>query len=134
MAIVDLIQSNPRIGIIVLSFIVTFFITVVNYFMVDKEKMKEIRDRQKELRKEMKTVRDNPEKMMELNKKMLEDLPEQMKHSMKPMIVTIIPLLIFFGWLRGTFAETAIAGSWLWWYIGSSIVFSIGMRKVSGLQ
>ena len=134
MAIVELIQAHPTLSIIGLSFLVTLAISIVNFFMVDREKMKEIKDRQKALRKEMKQFKDNPEKMMELNQKMLEDLPEQMKHSFKPMIITLIPLLILFAWLRSTFAETTIASTWLWWYIGSSIVFSIVIRKLFGLQ
>ena len=132
--ITELIQNNPRVAIIILSFIVTLFITTITYFMTDREKMKEIKDRQKELRKEMKTHKDNPEKMLEINKKMMEDMPEQLKHSMRPMMVTIIPIIIFFGWLRATFALTAIAGTWFWWYLGSSIFFSIFVRKIFGLQ
>ena len=134
MAIIDLIQGNPRIAIIILSFIVTVFITTISYFMTDRVRMKEIKDRQKELRKEMKNYKDNPEKMMEINQKMLEDMPEQLKHSMKPMMITFIPIIIFFGWMRATFALTAISSTWLWWYIGSSIIFSIVIRKVVGLQ
>lgn len=134
MAITELIQNNPRIAIVVLAFLVTLFITIVNYFMVDKKRMKEIKDKQKRLREEMKQYKDNPTKMMEINKQMMEDMPEQLKHSFKPMLVTIIPLLILFNWLRATFAITAIAGSWFWWYIISSIAFSMILRKVFGLQ
>ncbi len=134
MTLIDLIQSYPRLAIITFAFLVTLVITIVNYFMVDKEKMKEIRDRQKELKKEMKEVKNDPQKMMELNQKMLEDFPEQMKLSLKPMIITIIPMLILFAWLRSTFAETAIASTWIWWYIGFSLLFSITIRKIFGLQ
>ncbi len=134
MAIVELIQNNPKIGIIILSFIVTLFITMVNYFMIDKDKMKEIKDRQKQLRVDMKKFKDDPAKVMEINKKMLEDIPEQFKHSLKPMLVTLVPLLILFSWLRTTFVETSISSTWIWWYIGSSIIFSIIVRKIFGLQ
>jgi len=134
MPITDFIQSNPKISIILLSFLVTLFITIINYFMIDREKMKEIKERQKSLREEMKKYKGNPEKMMELNQKMLADMPEQMKMSFKPMLITLIPLLILFAWLRTTFAETSIASSWIWWYIGSSIAFSIVIRKLFGLQ
>jgi uncharacterized membrane protein (DUF106 family) len=132
--ITELVQNNPRIGIIVLAFIVTLFITIVTYFMTDRIRMKEIREKQKKLRAEIKKHRHDPQKMMELNNKMMEDLPEQMKHSFKPMIVTIIPLLILFGWLRSTYSVTSLASTWLWWYIGASLVFSIGLRKIFGLQ
>jgi uncharacterized membrane protein (DUF106 family) len=132
--VIELIQNSPRASIIVLSFLVTLFITVVTYFMTDRERMREIREKQKSLRAEAKKHRHDPQKMMELNNKMMEDLPEQMKHSFKPMLVTIIPLLILFGWLKSTYAATTLASTWLWWYIGASIIFSMGLRKVFGLQ
>jgi uncharacterized membrane protein (DUF106 family) len=134
MAIGELIALYPRLSIIILAFLVSLFITIVNYYMIDKTKMKAIRDRQKDLRKEMKTCKDNPERMLEINQQMLADLPEQMKMSFKPMLITMIPLLILFAWLRSTFTGTAISGSWLWWYIGSSLIFSITIRKLFGLQ
>ena len=137
MVITEFIQSNAwnaRISIVVLSFLVTLFITVVTYYMTDRVRMKELKEKQKRLRKEIKQHRDNPQKMMELNKQMMEDMPEQLKHSFKPMLITMIPILIVFTWLRATFALTAIAGSWFWWYIGTSIFFSISLRKLLGLQ
>ncbi len=134
MPIIELIQTNPKISIIVVSFIATFFVTVIRYFMTDREKMQEIRERQKELREEMKKFKNNPEKMLEINQKMLEDFPEQMKQSFKPMIITLIPLLILFKWLLDIYSITSLSGSWIWWYIISSIIFSIFLSKVFGLQ
>ncbi len=134
MPLTELIQESPRIAIIILSLLVTIFITVVTYFMTDRVRMKEIRQRQKALRLEVKKYKKDPEKMLELNKQMMEDMPEQFKHSLKPMIVTIIPLLLLLGWLRSVFSTTTIASTWIWWYIISSIIFSIFLRKVFGLQ
>jgi uncharacterized membrane protein (DUF106 family) len=128
------VMGNPKGSIIAISFLVTLFITVVRYYMTDKEKMKALKDKQKALRVEMKEHKNDPEKMMEINKKMLEDMPEQMKMSFKPMLVTMIPILLVFAWMRSTYLLTSLAGSWLWWYIGSSIVFSIILSKGFGLQ
>ncbi|MFA7707804.1 MAG: EMC3/TMCO1 family protein [Candidatus Pacearchaeota archaeon] len=130
----EIIIQHPKLSILVVSFLVTLFITIVTYYMTDRTRMKELKDKQKALREEVKKYRDNPQKMMELNKKMMEDMPEQLKHSFKPMIITMIPILIVFAWLRSTFALTSLAGSWLWWYILSSMVFSIFLRKIFGLQ
>jgi len=133
MAITDLIQSNPKLSIILISLIVSILITVIRYFTVDKNKMKEIKEKQKKLREEMKQYKNNPEKMMEINKKMLEDFPEQMKQSFKPMIITIIPIILLFGWMKSIYAGTSIASTWIWWYIGASIIFSILLNKIFGL-
>jgi uncharacterized membrane protein (DUF106 family) len=137
MDIAGFIQTNAwnaRISILVLSFLVTLFITIVTYYMTDRVRMKEIKDKQKRLREEIKKYKDNPQKMLEINKQMMEDMPEQLKHSFKPMIITIIPIIIIFAWLKSTFALTAIAKTWFWWYIGSSIFFSVVLRKMFKLQ
>ena len=134
MPVLELIEQNPRVAVIVIAFAVTIFITVIRYYMTDRDKMKEIRERQKALRAEMKEFKHSPEKMLELNQKMLEDFPEQMRQSFKPMVITLIPILLIFGWMRSVFALTAIANSWLWWYIGASIIFSIILSKAFGLQ
>jgi len=134
MPLTELIQSNPEISIVALAFLVSIAITLINYFMVDREKMKQIRQKQKQLREEMKKFKNNPEKVMEINKQMLEDMPEQLKMSFKPMLITLVPLLILFAWLKSTFAATSIASTWIWWYIGASIVSSIVTRKLFGLQ
>ena len=132
--IIEYIESSPKMSIIVIALIVAIFTTTVRYYMTDREKMKVIRARQKELRKDLKKFRDNPEKMMEINKQMMEDMPEQMKQSFKPMIITLIPLLILFKWLWSAYELTSLSGTWLWWYIGSSIIFSIFLSKAYGLQ
>ena len=130
----NLIISNPKVSIVIISFLISLFVTLIRYFMTDKEKMREIKEKQKKLRAEMKIHRNNPEKMMENNQKMLEDMPEQMKQSFKPMIITLIPILLVFAWMRSTYSVTEIANSWLWWYIISSLIFSIVLGKIFKLQ
>ncbi len=134
MALTEWAQVNPKLSIILISLVVTLFITVVRYFMTDREKMKEIRERQKSLRLEMKKYKNDPEQMMQLQKKMMEDMPEQMKQSFKPMLITIIPILILFGWMKSIYVDTVLASSWIWWYIVASIIFSIILGKVFKLQ
>lgn len=130
MVIQEFIQTNPKLSIALLSFIATLFITILTYFITDKEKMKNIKQKQKKLRDEMKQHKDNPQKLAEINQQMLEDFPHQMKESMKIMIITMVPILIFFSWLRKVFILTAIANTWIWWYMGFSIVSSIFIRKI----
>ena len=134
MDITSLIVSYPQISILVLSFIITLFITIITHFMTDRAMMKMIKEKQKSLKEEMKKHKDNPQKMMELNKQMMEDFPKQMKQSLKVSLVTLVPLLILWGWLRGILATTSIASSWFWWYIISSFIFSFILRKMFKLD
>ena len=124
----ELIVANPKVSIVIISGLVSLFISLVNYFVMDKEKVKSGRERQKELQKEMKEHKGNPSKMMELQKEMMSHVGENFKHSLKPMMITMLPILIVFYWIRNVFAE--VLSGWIWWYLVSAIVFSMVFRKV----
>ena len=128
--IYELIQQYPKPAIIIMAFIVSFFISLVNYFVLDKEKMREIKAKQKSLQEQMKEHKSNPSKMMELQKEMLSHSMESMKHSFKPMIITTIPILIVFAFIRNTYAATSIHSSWIWYYLIASIASSLVFRKM----
>ena len=128
--VIELIQAYPRWSIIVISGFVSLFISLINYFVLDKEKVREGKARQKELNKQMKESKHDPVKTMEIQKELMSHAMQNMKNSFRPMLITIIPILVIFWWIKGIFAETTIASVWLWWYIGASIVFSIIFRKV----
>jgi len=123
---ITLIQAYPTTSIILFGLAISFLISLVNYFMLDKERMRELKKKQKDIQAEMKNHKENPEKVMALQK-------EMMSHSFKPMLITIIPILIFFSFIKGVYTTTIIAKTWIWWYIGSSIVGSIIFRKVFDL-
>lgn len=132
MAIQELINSYPHISIILLALIITFFISLVNYFVLDKERMREIKSRQKRLQEEIKKHQKegNMDKAMALQKELLADMPEMFKHSLKPMLITLIPVLIFFSFVRGAYAQTSIASSWFWYYLITALVGSMIFRKL----
>ena len=130
MVIIEFVQANPKLSIIGFGLLVTFFITLVNYFVLDKDKMRDIKASQKAIQEEIKLHRDNPEKVLALNKQMLSHSGDLMRHSFKPMIITSIPILLFMVWLKGIYVDTSIAGSWMWWYIGASVAGSILFRKL----
>jgi uncharacterized membrane protein (DUF106 family) len=123
-------QSNPRTFVILVSVLVSLFVSAVNYFVLNKERMREIRARQKSLQEEMKQHKDNPQKMMELQKEMFSHMGESLKHSMKPMLITFIPIILFFPIVRAALVTTTIASTWFWWYLVTSLVSSMVFRKL----
>jgi len=123
-------MAYPKTSIIVAAALISFFISLVNFFVLDKEKLHEIKRKQKAIQAEMKNHKGNPQKLMELQKEMFSHVGETFKHSMKPMLITFIPLIILFPWLRSMLLETTIAGTWFWWYLGASIISSIFFRKL----
>ena len=51
-------QSYPRLAVIIAALLISFFISLVNFFVLDKEKMHEIKGKQKALQEEMKNHKD----------------------------------------------------------------------------
>ena len=129
--LIAIIQANPRTSIIVIALLISFLISLVNFFILDKERIKTLRSRQKEIQAQMKEHQKagNHEKAQELMSEMTGHMMESLKHSFKPMLFTMIPILVLFAIIRNTFNATAIASTWFWWYMGSAIVGSMVFRK-----
>ncbi len=129
MAIVELMQTNPRISIVILSTIITFVSTLVTKLFTNQENLKALKERQKQIQKEVKEKRDDPKVFAELQTEMLQITGTMMKSSFKPMLVTMIPFLLLFYWVRSIY--TPIMGfGWFWWYLGGSLIAGIIWRKV----
>jgi len=128
-----LIAWSPLGTIIIVAFILTLLITIVYKLMTDQDLMKSLKAEIKDFQKEMKNHKDNPSKMMELQKEAMGKNMKYMKHSMKPTLITFIPIILVFGWLRTTYTPIGplVFGlNWIWIYIACSIVFSIVLRKI----
>ena len=128
---------TPLWSVIILSFVITLFVTLAYKFFTDQKLLKSIKEEMKQLQGEVKKARDNPERMMQLNQEMMRKNAILLKSSFKPMVITLIPILIIFGWLRKTFGNNGdllhifgLSFGWLGTYIISSIIFSMVLRKV----
>ena len=128
MALNEVMIANPRVSILVVSVIVTFIATLAHKWLTNQEHMKSLKARQKEIQKELKGCKDG-NVIKELNAELMKLTGVMMKSSFKPMFVTIIPFLILFAYLRSVF-NPVMGNSWIWYYIGFSIVASIVIRKV----
>jgi len=131
-----LINYNPLYGLLLISFLITLIITLVYKFMTNQKELKEIQDKTKEIREQMKLHKDNQPKMSELQKQSLEISMGSFKHQFKPMIITLLPILIIFGWLRETYVGynslnfLGFIDTWIWTYIVSAFIFSLILRKL----
>lgn len=134
---------SPLWSIILLSLILTIFITTIYKFVSNQTAMKQIKTDSDALRKEMKAVKHDTEKYMAVQKKLMEKTFEQMRHSMKPTIFYIFPIILVFSWMSKTFKGYGDLVNWgfyiplfgtgLGWfgvYILASISFSIIVRKL----
>lgn len=130
-----LLTWNVTLGIIIVTGVISLILTLVQKYTVDQEEMRRLKKEQKDIQEEMKKFRDHPEKMMELNKKQMALLPETMDLSMRPMIYTSLPIILFFRWFNDFFITAGnpkILGfmSWFWAYLIFSIIFSLIYRKL----
>ena len=130
MAIKEWIVSNPKTSVVLIPFFITLALTLVTKFFTDQKRMKELKEIQKKHQERKKEHKGNIEKQKEIQKEIMDVLMEMMKHSFKPLLITLLPIIVIFTWARRIFIGTAIASTWLWWYIGVSIASSIILRKV----
>src|SRR3989344_6886558 len=124
-----LIRWNLVLGMSLIVLIITLIMTLFQKYATDQKTIKELKKEQKLLQEEMKKYRSNPEKMLELNKKQMEFFGKMMPLTMRPIVYTIIPIMLFFRWFSDFF--TAIGNpkilgvNWFIFYLISSLVFSL---------
>ncbi|MEK6874842.1 MAG: EMC3/TMCO1 family protein [Nanoarchaeota archaeon] len=102
------LHISPLISIIILSFLISLFITIVYKYVTDQNLMKQLKDEMNTLQTEMKTLRDNPQKALSVQKQVMETNMKYMMQSLKPTILTLLPLIIIFGWLSAHYAYEPI--------------------------
>lgn len=127
-----LVVWSPLGSMILITLILALIITIVYKYTTNQKLMKELKDEMKAFQAKIKENRENPQKMMSLQKEMMEKNMSYMKHSMRPTLITFIPLIIFYGWLKSAYGDqTLFFGlGWIWTYIIFSVVFSSILRKV----
>ncbi len=124
----EIMIQNPKVSIVLVSVLVTFFMTLVTKFFTDQKRMKELKEIQKQCQIKIKDAKGDLKTQTQIQSEMMSCSLEMMKYSMKPMLITFIPLLILIGFLRGVYS--GVFSSWIWWYIVSGMVSSIALRKI----
>jgi uncharacterized membrane protein (DUF106 family) len=126
--LISWIAANPLFSLLIFSALITLISTLVTKWLTNQEHLKSLKERQKQIQKDMKNHKPGEKMFEELQNEMLQISMTMMKSSFKPMLVTIIPFLILFHWLKKTYDP--LLDSWIWWYIGSSIGYSLIYRKI----
>ena len=134
-----LLNWDLTFGMLIIVFVIGLVTTIIQKYATDQKTLKELKAEQKILQEEMKKYKEHPEKLMELQKKQFEFLPKTMKLSMRAMIFTGVPFILFFRWFMDFFTAMEVATgapvrflgflSWFWFYLIFTIVFSSIFRK-----
>jgi uncharacterized membrane protein (DUF106 family) len=138
-----LLGLPPLWFILLLSVILSIVVTLVYKFATDQNEMKELKKQVKEYQQKMKDTKDNPTKMLEIQKEMSAVNMKYFKHSMKPMLITIVPFIIIFHLLGKVFTGVTVIPlpfhfplssletglGWIGTYIIFSMLFTTAFRK-----
>jgi uncharacterized membrane protein (DUF106 family) len=103
-----ILKLDPLIAIIILSIALSLLITLIYKWMTNQKELKEMKDNMKGMQKKMKELKNDPPKMMAKQKEMMQINMKVMMSSMKPTLVTFIPIIVIFGWLAMNFAYNPI--------------------------
>jgi uncharacterized membrane protein (DUF106 family) len=98
----------PFWAIAILSFAIALIIVIITKLTTDQDLMKHLKEESKVLQKQMKELKDHPDKMLVVQKQHMEMSMKMMRQSFRPMIFTLIPLLLIFGWMQARLAYEPI--------------------------
>jgi len=129
-----LLNWELTIGMILIVFILSLIITIVQKYTTDQKALKELKEEQKKLQEEMKAAKNDPQKMTEINKKNMELFPRQFKLGMGSIAYTAIPFVLFFRWFSDYFVSIGSPKffgflGWFWFYFIFSLIFSMILKK-----
>ena len=115
---------EPLKAIGLLSIVLSLFVTLIYKFMTDQILMKELKKDLKKHQKHMKEHRKDATKMSELSKKSMETNMKYMMQSFRATFITLIPILLIFGYLNGALTYEPI---------NPAQEFGIGLEFVEGI-
>lgn len=140
---------NDMLGVFIIAAAISIFITVITGKVVDQKKMKATKARMKEYQEKVKKAKTdgNTKEMNRLNKEMMSLQGDMFSNSFKPMLFTIVPILLIFSWLRYYVPSDInvvklpfylpIWGNelgWFGWYFIVSIAVSPLVKKILNLE
>lgn len=104
-----LLGLPPLVGIIIISFIIAVIIVLAYKYMTNQKEMKQMKEKLKEHQKKMKELRNDPKAMMAVQKEAMQLNMKYMTHSLKPTLITFLPIIIIYGWLSAHFGYLPIS-------------------------
>lgn len=90
--------------LLIISILITLLSTLAYKYTTDQRKLKRVKEDIKKLRVKQKKHVDNQKKFMAIQKEMMTKNTDLMKESFKPMIYTMIPLILILSWMAGNLA------------------------------
>jgi|SRR3989344_92317 len=106
-----LLNFNPALSVVIFSIIILFVINIFYKILINQNDAKMIKQRVKDYNREMKEAQKNKE--TDRQKKIMHDMMQEnsklMKLTMKPMIVSLIIVVIFLPSMSAFYGDSAVA-------------------------
>jgi len=129
--------------ILLISIILSLVVALIYKYATDQAVMKDLKEQLKKYQQQMREAKNDLNKLSELQKKAMEVNMKYMKQSFKPMIITMIPFIIIFWWLRSLYTGVVVIPfnfhfplsgletglGWIGTYIIFSMIFTTLFRK-----
>jgi len=137
---------KPFLAEIIISVIITFIITLFYRFLINQNKLREIKSKQKESQERIKELqKTNPKEANDLLNSTMALSRHQLGLSMKPMLLTLIIVSIVLPWMAHAFPGIIVKlpfylpyfendFGWLMWYIIISVPLGQTFRKLVGVE
>jgi len=130
-----LLNWNLTLGMLVIVFVIGLITTLVQKYATDQKTLREMKAEQKKLQRDLKKLERGSKEYQEMTMKSLSFMGPMMKLSMRAMVFTGIPFILFFRWFWDFFnaiPDFKFLGflSWFWFYLIFTIIFSSIFRKV----
>ena len=103
-----LIAQGSLVAILSLALFISLIMTFAYKYLTDQTEMKRLKEEQKGFQVKMKEQRGNPEEMMKTQKEAMQVNMKYMKQSFRPTLITMIPLLLIFGWMADNLAYESL--------------------------
>ena len=120
---------TPLYFVILAAAVLSLGFSLAYKIFSDQATMRELKKDLKKYRLQMRELKDKPDKIKELTQKSMSTNMKYMKKSMRPMLITMVPVIFIFKWLKGLLGGIIILPLTFWpghlgWF-GAYIIFSI---------
>ncbi len=137
MVLFELLSESAK-EIAIISFALAFMSAMITKVFTTEEG-KAAKQKTKDLQADMKAAQKSGDmkKMKKLQGEMMGAMMDTFRHQLRPMIITMIPFLLIFWWLKSTYggggAMAELFGYqlyWLGWYFVCFMLVSLPLNKL----
>jgi uncharacterized membrane protein (DUF106 family) len=142
---------NVMFGVLVMAILISAIIVFITSKVVDQREIRKMKEKMSKLQEKAREAqkKNDAKELSKINKELLAMQSKMMSNSIRPMLFTMVPIILIFSWMRQYHYLTSyieshgylvalpfslpIWGSkleWLGWYILCSIPASSLIRKI----